>query len=482
MSKMNKQFYIVNLLCLLFLPFGGLAQKLNNTLYFFHELPQANRLNPAIQPKCKIFVGFPALSSVYVNYSNSSFAYKDAIVKGKGIRSDSLEININTFHNALRNTNFISQQVEMGILAFGLKIQNNYFSLDVTTKEDARLSFNKELISFLKDGNYNYMGRNVNLGGLHTDASAYHEIAFGYSRKLNEKWNIGFKTKLLFGISNLRMETSELSAFTSLNGNRLVLHSKHRLKTSLPIHQIVYDNDGFVDELNFNADDFDQDFFLNVENPGVAFDFGMSYQVNQETVIYASILDVGGISWKSNTREFYQDAHISYKGADWSQSGNPNNPNYKTIKEVFKELSDDIEEQFKVRDLEESYFSGLPVKMYFGLACQASNRWRIGALSRTELFRGKIKPALSLSANAKILNNVALACSYNIANNSYANFGLGLSLKTGVMQIYALTDNLIAAFTPKHTQTLNLRFGINFLFGCKTNKKKKNDPCLNQTL
>lgn len=475
MTRFLIKISLTGFLCLI-LTYIGMAQKLNNTLYLMQNVPQSNQLNPAIQPECKVFVGFPALSSIYFNYSNSSFAYNDVITDGTGIRSDSLVVNVNSFHDALKTTNFISQQFELTLFALGIRAKNYYFTLDVIEKTDSRFSFYKEKITFLKDGNYDYRGRTANWGGLGLDANAYHEIALGVSKKINDKWTVGIKGKVLFGIANAHMEESDMSVFTSLTGDQVILNSKHRLRASIPINQISYDADGFVDDINFDGDDFDEDFFLNTDNKGFAVDLGMTYKMDEKTTLYASVLDIGAINWKSNGYEFSQDGSFTYDGADWSQSGNSNDPNYREIEDVFEDLVDDIEDEFRVTDLVGSYSVGLPTKIYLGGTHQIHKRVNLGALSRTEIFNGKAQSSLTLSANARFFRNLSTSLSYTAVNNSYNNVGFGLAAKFGPMQFYTITDNFMAAIKPNSAQVANIRFGFNFLFGCK-DKTKKKDYC-----
>ena len=475
MTKLFNKISLTGIL-IVYLITNATAQKLNNTLYLMQNVPQSNQLNPAIQPECKVFVGFPALSSIYVNYGNTAFAYDDVITDGTGIRSDSLVVNVNSFHDALKTTNYVSQQLEITLFALGIRAKDYYFTLDVIEKEDSRFSFDKEMITFLKDGNYDYRGKTSNWGGIGLDANYYHEIALGASKKINDKWTVGIKGKILFGVANLHMEESDMSIFTSATGDQIVLNSKHRLRASIPINEIGYDADGYVDDINFEGDDFDEDFFLNTDNKGFAVDLGMTYQMDDKTTLYASILDIGSINWKSNGYEFVQDGTFTYNGADWSQSGNSNDPNYEEIEDVFEDLSDDIADEFRATDLVGSYSVALPTKIYLGGTHQIGKRVNLGALSRTEIFNGKVQSSLSFSANARFFKNLSTSASYTVANNSYANLGLGIAAKAGPLQFYVISDNVMAAIRPNSAQIANIRFGFNFLFGCK-NKVISRNSC-----
>jgi len=450
------------------------AQKMNNTLYLMQNVPQSNQLNPAIQPECKVFVGFPALSSIYLNYSNSSFGYNDVITDGTGIRKDSLVVDINSFHDALQTSNFVSQQFELTLFALGIRAKNYFFTLDVIEKEDSRFSFDQEMVTFLKDGNYPYRGRTSNWGGLGIDASYYHEVALGVSKKINDKWTVGIKGKMLFGIANMHMEESKMSVFTSDSGNEIVLNSEHRLRVSMPINQIGVDSDGFVDDIDIDGDDYDADFFTNTDNKGFAVDLGMTYQMDKKTRLYASILDIGAINWKTDGHEFSQKGTFTWTGADWSQSGNSNDPNYEEIEDVFDDLTDSIVDEFRVSNLIGSYSVALPTKIYLGGTHDLNKRVNVGALSRTEIFNGKVQSSLTFSANARFFKNLSTTLSYSLVNNSYNNVGFGLAAKLGPTQFYVISDNVMAAIKPNTAHLANIRFGINFLFGCKDKTKKKN--------
>ena len=70
------------------------SQEMNNTLYFLKYSPQSNALNPAITPDAKIWVGFPALSSISLNYNNNSFGLSDLLIN-RGIGEKPVKIDIN---------------------------------------------------------------------------------------------------------------------------------------------------------------------------------------------------------------------------------------------------------------------------------------------------------------------------------------------------------------------------------------------------
>ena len=449
------------------------AQKMNNTLYLMQNVPQSNQLNPAIQPECKVFLGFPGLSSIYLNYANNGFTYNDIIKDGTGLQKDSLVVDINSFHDALQSTNTIVNQLDYTFFSLGIRAEKMFFTLDVSSKVDSRLGFDKGLVSFLKNGNASYMGRTADLGAIGLDGTAYHEIALGVSKQVTEKLTVGVKAKMLLGVANMHMDESNLSVYTSESGDLVQLRSKQLMKVSMPLN-VTQDRDGYIDEIEVLDDDLGTTFFSGTNNKGFAFDLGATYQFDDRTTFYASILDIGGIKW-NDTYELSQDASFDWQGGDWSQSGNSNDPNYREIEDVMEDLTDSITDAFRFNDKAGSYSRALPCKVYLGGSYKLNERVNVGAVSRTEIFDGKLRPSLSLSANTRVIRNFSASVSYSMVNNSYNNVGAGIAAKLGPFQIYAVSDNILA-MNPNTAKTANLRFGMNMMFGCRKKTKKK-DVC-----
>jgi len=453
------------------------AQKMNNTLYLMQNVPQSNQLNPAIQPECKVFLGFPGLSSIYLNYANNGFTYNDIIKDGTGLQKDSLVVDINSFHDALQSTNTIVNQLDYTFFSLGIRAEKMFFTLDVSSKIDSRLGFDKGLVSFLKNGNASYMGRTANLGAIGLEGTAYNEVALGVSKQVTEKLTVGVKAKMLFGVANMHMDESNLSVYTSQSGDLVQLRSKQLMKVSMPLEiteETDPDGTRYIDDIDVLDDDLDATFFSGTNNKGFAFDLGATYQFDDRTTFYASILDIGGIKW-NDTYELSQDATFDWKGGDWSQSGNSNDPNYREIEDVMEDLTDSIADAFRFKDEAGSYSRALPCKVYLGGTYKLNESVNVGAVSRTEIYNGKLRPSLSLSANTRVVRNFSASVSYSMVNNSYNNIGVGIAAKLGPFQIYAVSDNILA-MNPNTAKTANLRFGMNMIFGCRKKTKKK-DVC-----
>lgn len=447
------------------------AQDGYNSIYFLPNLPQRVRINPAYQPEYKTWVGLPGLSGISVNYLNSSFALKDLLRKDG---QDSLYVDIDRMYKSLRKRNIIGFTNENSLLTVGFRIKSWYATVDITQKNDLVFRTNKELFSFLKNGNAPYLGKNMDLGRLGLRLSAYDEFAFGLSKKVNEKLTVGGRAKFLLGIANADMRKSKIQIGSSDDAELIQLHSQQDLRISAPV-TLSYSKDGdYVewDDLDADVDDFSAKWVLNTKNPGFALDLGAEYQYNDKLKLYASLVDLGFIHWGAKNYRFTQDVTFDWKGADLSNSVNSNDSLYRDLDDAFDDLVDSLKDNFRMKDGEGSYTTMLRGKLFLGATYRLNKMVEVGGLAELTLMDKAFYPSLTVSADVRLCRNVSAAVAYSLMPGNYVNLGAALTAKLGPVQLYASTDNVLGADYTS-TQSLNARLGINLLFGHKDKKKKE---------
>lgn len=455
---------------------GGLqAQDGNNTSYFLSNLPQRYRLNPAYQPEYKVFVGLPALSGISVNYLNSSFTVEDLLRK----EGDSVYMDINRFYKSLQKRNYIYFNNENSILSVGVKAKSWYGTLDIVQKNDVLFRYNKDIFTFLKYGNADYP--NMDFGKLGVNVNSYLEVALGLSKQVNEKLTVGGRLKYLVGVANVNMTDSDLSVTTEQDG-ALTLHSRQNIKMTVPVRVLdkrtgapfPADQPIEWDDFDFNTDDLSISDILNTKNPGFGIDLGAEYKLNEKINLFASVTDLGFIRWgnKDFNYNFYQNTSFKWDGADLSNSINKDDENYKSVNDAFEDLADSLKNDFRLSRKEGAYTTMLSPKLYLGATYQLNKMFDVGGLLRASLIDGMFIPAFTASVNGRFIRNVSASVSYSVTRGSYVNVGAGLTAKLGPLQLYVATDNLLAC-NYTNTQSVNARFGINFLFGHKDRKKKQ---------
>jgi hypothetical protein len=199
----------------------------------------------------------------------------------------------------------------------------------------------------------------------------------------------------------------------------------------------------------------------SAKNLGLGIDFGASYQFNDELKFYASVTDLGFISWKANTINISQSGSFEFSGFNldsvWTES------EYSEV----EELTDSLSDFFKFSETESKYTTYLNTNIFLGGTYEVAPFMNFGLLSKTFFYDRKIHQAFTLSANFKPTKWFTGSLSYSAMHREYRNIGLGLALRAGPVQMYFLTDYLNAPFSGlKNSKTFGAQFGINLYFGC----------------
>lgn len=446
--------------------FTSLAQE-STTLYFMKGLSQSDLQNPALHnDSSKVVVGLPILSGLYVGF-NSSFAINDLIHKGTGMRADSLIMDIEGFHNALKSKNSLEQNLSLPLFSLGIRIKKSFFTLGITEKQVIHNTFAKSLVTFIKDGNGPYMGQNFDLGDLEVNALHYREFALGYSNEvIKNKLTVGLKVKALYGKSAFQTERMNLKVETAVDGSYLNLRSDMQINLSAPVTP-EYDEANFFSGMTNNMEI--EDYMLQKENMGMAFDLGAVYNLSPKILLTGSIIDMGKISFKSNVTTLTHVSNYKWEGIDFSKSVDDSKPDYVDPSDQMEVEMDKFADSFKPKKSEfgsNSFDMSLPMKIYLGGTYQVTNKFNIGLLDRMYKYQNVSRNSVTLSANTLLGNFFTLSGSYSRVGDSYNNLGLGMAIRTGFSQFYIVSDNLLA-MRPARAELFNLRFGLNYLFGRK---------------
>ncbi len=432
--------------------FSGLAQT-DNTLFFMHTIPQSNLVNPAVQIPCKVFVGMPLLSSIHFNYSNSYFSYNDILSKS----GDSLHANINYLNRNPNSIQNISGELHISLINFGFLYKDYYFNFNVSDKINVGLFYPTSLFDFALRGNTPYVGQTLNLSGLGVQGTYYREWAFGASKIISNNLTVGVKAKLLFGKANIGTSRSDIGLKTesqdfylTLTSNLAAMGSPFIVKTDAK-GKLTSVEPGTKNPITL---------LLNSQNKGLAFDFGAIYNANERITLSGSVLDLGFIHWKfcpatvTGTTNFPQ-----YKGFDFD----PAHPSLNNLNQWL----DSAKNSYSIKTNNAPYSTYLSPTIYIGGTYALAESVNAGLMSRNELYNGIFQSSVTTSLNAWYKRFLSGSISWTYINGSVNNFGAGLGLRTPNFGLYAISDNVYGALKWKSTRLFNLRFGMNFLFGCK---------------
>ncbi|HEX2934636.1 MAG TPA: DUF5723 family protein [Bacteroidales bacterium] len=465
----------------------SLAQQ-SNSMYFMDRIPQSNQLNPATQPQCGFYIGFPGFSSFEINAGNSAISFNDVLQKMPGL-GDSLVwplYNQDTKTKFLSNfsdVNYINSDFRNDWISFGFRIKNTYLSFSAGDRSESYGFIPKDLVKLGLDLNYsNQTPGSFDLSNFGVKAQWYREYAIGVSQQINPNFTFGLRAKLLFGIASLATTNSEVR-LNNTGPMSWQTQSIIDMNSSVPNLELKYKSNGDVDfdSIDFKSIDGYSDakgIIFNTSNTGFAVDLGVISQPLKNLSISASVLDLGFIRWKSNVNNFSQSGSYNFRGVDI--------PLDDSI-DTGDALKDTLEKVYAVNTNHDPFTTSLTGKLYVGVHYQLIKGIGFGALTRLQMLRNNIKPQFTFSLNLDPGKTFSATISYTIANGVYDNLGLGIATRLGPFQYYIICDRIPLFYNweksgypiPAYAKNINFRTGINFVFGCTRNKKAlKNKPLL----
>jgi len=454
------------------LPLQG---QVNNTLFFMHGVPQANRVNPAYQPKCGLYLGFPMLSPIRVGVNSSSLSYKDVIYPQPN--GDSLITFLHpdgdkgAFLNQMKSLNFMGGDLGSSLASIGFRTGAGFFTLDLMTRVDGSLYYPGDLARLLINGAGE--GETYRMDGIGADMSVFDEIAIGWSGEIFDNFHLGVRGKVLFGVGNLSTNRSDLTLTTSQTAWNL--QSDMQLSASLPFAEVSYDDEGMIDGIELKEDFQDKfspglitDYMLSGQNLGFGLDLGIDYRPVDALQISVSVTDLAYIRWKDEVHEVsyaneYEFSGIEVDPMELSEDFTMDDLLDSTLTTMVDSLAGFLE--FTTGGF---YSKRLNTKLYAGASWYVTPHISFGLLSRTDFLNGRLAEQVTASANLTTGRFINFTLSYSYMNAYFKNIGAGISFNAGPFNLYVISDNgLNALFWPHEARSGNLWFGLNLVFGYK---------------
>lgn len=432
----------------------------NNLFYHMKNLPQSYSLNPAmISDSAKVVLAIPGLSSTNIGmhstFSIGNIAQRDGT---------SMVVDLNRLYDILPKTNYISQNLSIPLLDFQLRSKDQVFSFSITENEQFKFQFDKELIGLASKGNAAYIGQtfetNFDARFMH-----YRSFAFGYTQKAIENLTVGGRVKLITGFSTFDVVSSKLSIKTDTEIEYIDIAAEGEYNLSLPV-TFERNDEGDIEPTgldNFNV----AGYIANFSNLGFSVDIGAKYNISPQIEVSASVIDLGGIGWKSGITNLSHNGKFKWEGLNFSNSIDDTDQEYVPFSEKIENITDSI---FSLLDFDinnNNFSTGIPTKVYIGGKYKLNDTYSVGLVDRILFFDGSVSNAITLSGNAQYGKVLSLSASYAVIGNAYANIGIATALKLGPVGLFLATDNILAITNPLTTKHMNISFGFNFMFGNK---------------
>ena len=437
--------YIKFLLLLLLvgqLPQYALAQQ-EIGLHFMQGVWQSSKTNPALLTKQGFTIALPGFQNTLLF---SGPTYGDIISQG----DTSLVLDIDNLIANLDERNILREHLEIETLGAIFGIGPVKIGLHHSIKFGAFLNYPKTLPQLIWKGNAQFIGERIDLGH-NLQIHSYNEFALAAAIDL-KKLQLGARIKLLTGLGDISTEQGDVELYTDDEFYQLTLTSQYRLNTSALLNYQSYNDFDF--NFDFGQIDFNR---LITENFGVGLDLGAQLELDRVSVAL-SILDIGQINWTENVNNYSAAGSFAYDGLDLAAALTGDSVS-------FEQALDTISQIFDFGAATNEYSTALPTKIYLSGQFKVGEAWNLGALIFTEFYRDQVFSTFALSGRWTLKKWISLGMTYGIVQDTYTNIGLNAQFNLGPVQIYGVTDNVLAAFDPSSSRYFNLRAGLNLTFG-----------------
>ncbi|MGN1233433.1 MAG: DUF5723 family protein, partial [Candidatus Cryptobacteroides sp.] len=319
--------------------------------YFLDGYNMRRSFNPAFAPQRSYF-SLPALGGFGLglnsNMGVNTFLFPTS--DGQLTTFMSPEVAASEFLGKLKNNNRLNVNASVSLLNLGIWGKRGFFSFDANVKADVTANLPYELFEFVKNpGKSQY----YDISDLAVGGNARLELAFGYSRTIADKINIGARLKFIAGLADLDARVDKMRL--EMTGDQWSVHSNGSIAASCGFVDIktkgesgTAESSGENDLIDFKnigtVDTWSYDRI--VSGYGAAIDLGADFELISGLRLSLAVCDLGFISWKNSTLAETGEKGWVFDGFD-NISIEPDNEN--SISEQFNSLGDGLEDLYEFR-------------------------------------------------------------------------------------------------------------------------------------
>ena len=291
------------------IPVLGFAQYLRNS-YFMEGSNARLALNPALAP-ARGYVNLPAIGAFGLEVNSNSLGASEVM----DIMDDGGTFYANDkFMNMLEDENTLGLKLNTDIVSFGWHTQNAFLSFGVAARANVDASVPKSMFQYLHDiENETFTGlKGYTVLNERMNVNTYTELSFGYARQVGERLSIGGKAKVLLGYASVDLNVKKLDIEAYILDNHAGnIYPYASIETDVEMAlsgkgiELEHDSNGYIDDVMLGK--------FGIGGYGAAIDFGVEYKVTDRMSLYASVVDLGFISWGKSSSEIYKSRNVVQK-------------------------------------------------------------------------------------------------------------------------------------------------------------------------
>ena len=439
------------------------AQNLR-TGYFLDGYSYRYQFNPALQGD-RGFLAIPIFSRIGVGVE-SSIGLRDYLYPtSSGTLATFLhpEISNDVVMRNLGNRTIANTNVDLNVLAFGFRVKKSYHTFDVSLKGNMDITLPGDVFRFMKvggsDGNAVY-----DFSDLSLSSDAYAQVAYGFSRRFLDKFNVGIRLKGLMGIESVRTKIKDLSL--KMDGDQWMVKAEgNAMFSSIPASIAAGEDDITTEQLMS---------LVQKPNIGFAVDLGVSVDLFKYLTLSASIVDLGLISWNNVATYRLSNEPWIYEGFNLSTDQNVSNNFNEQLDAELNKLGSLFNVEDMTPEMKAKHMQKLAMTAHVGVEARLPfyERLSVGILG-THRFNGSHSWTEGrFSLNWALLRWFSLAANYAISDLGHS-YGAAINLHPKGFSLFLGTDSFrpVTAlapgegFVPLNEINTNVVLGVNFPFG-----------------
>ncbi len=469
---------------------GVLYAQNKQLLYDFYEIPQSLMVNPGVKTPYKWHAGIPLVSGIGFQAGTSGITVND-LFANDGVDFTTKVRDRAVYGMGPRDEFSGSGQIEVFYGGFrSANRPDDYYSFGMYGEGYSSIFWPKDLAILGFEGNANNLNRRFDFSHLALQGEAVNVFHFGVNRKMNDKLDLGIRAKLYSSVFEFRSKRNS-GYFVTTQGDNNILENTLVAELELQTSGVKEFID-ILDDTGATGADLQQwllgrSFFGG--NLGIGADFGFTYQLNQNTFLTGSILDLGFIYHTNGLENYTLNGAVSNEGIEILLPEDL----FDTTTDIWQELVDEIERLVPFETNQNSFISLRPIKLNasvrhnFGsigkgargssnfdhCSCKPGNSalrtsnldYRSAMGAHLFMIHRPKGPQAALTAffQHRFGNLLALKTTYTLDKYSFTNIGLGLNLQAGPVNFYVLADNLLGYGNIADSHYASFQFGFNII-------------------
>ncbi|MGB5818009.1 MAG: DUF5723 family protein [Saonia sp.] len=469
----KRQVLMISLLGVLSCAYGQNKQL----LYDFTEIPQSLMINPGVDIDYSWYAGIPGLSGISIHGGSSGISVNDIFA------DDGVDVNDKVRDRAINGMGIRDElsgtyQVEILNGGFRGRDRNVFYSFGIYNEGDAVGYWFRDYAILAFEGNADRLNEEFDLSHLKARGEMVNVFHFGVNKRMSRNLTVGARGKIYSSIFDFNSTKNEGFFVTTEGENNLLastIDADLRLRTSG-----IYELEDAEENGDLTNTLIKRGFFGG--NLGLGFDVGFTYNLNKQTLITASLLDLGFIYHSNDVKTFTLQGSDTVEGVEIILPVDLLDPD----RDFWQDLVDRVEESVPFEDNDKSYITFRPTKLHasfrYNFGKETDGRqdcncedlvtgvgirtyYTDGVGAQLYMVNRPRGPQAALTAFylRRLGNSLSVKTTYTVDKFSFTNVGLGVSIQAGPLNLYAMADNLLAYRNLADTHYASFQLGLNII-------------------